>query len=404
LLIFSVLKTTHISGINNTEMSGKTIVCIDMDCFFVSVERLMRPDLNKKPVVVGGNPHSRGVVSACSYEAREYGVHSGMALKKAYKACPDAIFLPPSLSAYRQFSQNVLAILMRYVPIVDQASVDEFYLDVTGCERLYGDLTIFAWRLKQYIQKRLGLPSSMGIASNRHVAKVASKCAKQNGLVYVLPGEEALFLAPLPIDSLQGVGERTYNALVKRGISRVGQLAQSPPELMVRLFGKGGGGLQLKALGYGSDNCERVHEQKSIGAETTFAEDSADIAYIRRELGRLVAKVGYSLRKKGWMACTLCVKIRYTDFKTVSKRKTMTMTNHDDALFQLAIVLLEGLVSRRVRLRLIGVSVSKLVKEQVRSLFKDERRSDDLYSAIDQVKGRYGSAAIQIALSSQPRE
>jgi DNA polymerase-4 len=383
-------------------MSGKVIVCIDMDCFFVSVERVMRSGLNNKPIIVGGDPQSRGVVSACSYEARECGIHSGMALKKAYKACPDAVFLSPSLSAYRQFSHNVLEILTRYVPIIDQASVDEFYLDLTGCERLYGDLSIFSWRLKQYIQKRLGLPSSMGIASNRHVAKVASKCAKQNGLVYVLPGEEELFLAPLPIDSLQGVGERTRNVLVRRGITRVGQLAQAPPEFMTRLLGKWGGGLQLKALGYGSDNCERVHDQKSIGAETTFSEDTADMAYIRREVGRLVSRVGYSLRQKGWMACTLCIKVRYTDFKTVSKRRSITMTNHDDVLFQLAILLLESVVTRRVRVRLVGVSVSKLMKEQVRSLFKNDQKNDDLYNAIDQVKGRYGSKAIQTALASAP--
>ena len=225
----------------------KTIICLDMDCYFVSVERRLNPNLKGKPVVIGGQPNTRGVVSACSYEAREYHVRSGMSLTQAYRRCPHAVFMSATPGVYATYSKQIKTYLAQWVPIIVQASVDEFYLDITGCERLYGNLYNFAWELKCGLERTFGLPASMGMGRHKHIAKVACTMAKQQGFIHVQPHEEAHFLSGLPISAIQGVGKETEKTLQARGFTRVEHLAQLTPDQALKMMGKWGVSLWLKA-------------------------------------------------------------------------------------------------------------------------------------------------------------
>ncbi|MFC1617165.1 DNA polymerase IV [Candidatus Margulisiibacteriota bacterium] len=372
----------------------KNILCLDMDCFFVSVERVLNPGLQKKPVIVGGKPNSRGVVSACSYETREFGVHSGMALTIAYQKCPDAIFLMPNFKAYGYYSKLIAKILKKYIPIVEQASVDEFYLDLTGCEGIYGDIFNFTWRLKRYLETNLKLPMTIGMGTNKHIAKIASNLAKSQGLLKVLPGEEALFLGPLPIDFIQGVGKQTKKTLYQSGIRTIGKLASIPIRDITKLLGKFGVHLLLKAQGKGSQEFELGRQRKSLGAERTFTEDTTDLEYIKSKLSHIVEKVCFQLRKEGFKTSCVTFKIRYSDFKTETKRVTISPTDYNQVIFKTAWGLFEKLYQRRVRIRLIGISLSKLQKEALTSLFFDSYKLDNLYQAIDKIKIKHGPMKI----------
>ncbi|MFC1752782.1 hypothetical protein ACFL96_05235 [Thermoproteota archaeon] len=439
----------------------KTIVCLDMDCFFVSVERCLNPALKGKPVIVGDR-----VVAACSYETRVFGVRSGMATHQALRQCPQAIIADPHFEFYGHYSRAVLKILERYIPVIEQASIDEFYLDITGCERLYRDLislpknsidqglffnsavsgnssndsnsgndsndsnsnndnsdsngnndsndnngthsgnrtfcssaTInFIWALKCFIHRSLGLPLTMGMGANKHMAKLAVNLAKPSGFIYIFPGEEKRFLAPFPIEFLQGVGSCVQTFLNKRGIRRIGQLADLPAADTAKLLGKGGLSLQLQAQGKGSMEFKLNRMPKSMGSETTFPAAQTDIPYFKHILAGLTSKVCFRLRKKGWKAGRVTVKLRYADFKTKTIRCQFSPTQDDRVVFGHVLGLFYKLYQRRVRVRLLGVTLSRLQKEGLQELFQDTQRVDNLYLAVDKIKQKFGSQALSLAV------
>ncbi|MDA1354280.1 MAG: DNA polymerase IV, partial [bacterium] len=372
----------------------KTIVCLDMDCYFVSVERLVNANLKGKPVVIGGPAKSRGVVSACSYETRDYGVRSGMSLTEAYHRCPKAVFMTSTPGVYSEYSRKIKMYLEKWVPIVSQASVDEFYLDITGCERLYGNLYNFAWNLKLGLEKELGLPASMGMGRHKHIAKVACNMAKQQGFIYVQPHEEKHFLSGLPINSIQGVGKETEKSLIARGFTRVEHLAQLTHEQALSMMGKWGVSLWLKAQGEGSQSLSGGDAQKSISHDTTLPKDTSDSRVLRKIVARLSEKIGYDLRKEGWKARKITLKLRYSDFKTHTKQITIAPTHHDDTIFNVAWSSFELLNTRRLQIRMVGVSVGELEHEYTLSLFEDAQKKDDLYAAIDKIKNKFGKSFI----------
>jgi len=307
-----------------------SILHVDMDAFFVSVELLARPDLRGKPVVVGGRPDQRGVVSAASYEARKYGIHSAMPLRTAGKLCPHAVFLDGHHEKYAEWSDRVAAILVRFSPIVEMVSIDEAYLDLAGTERLHGPPLAAADKLLRTVTRETALPCSAGLAATRLVAKVASDQAKPRGLVWVSPGMEARFLAPLPIRKIPGIGEVTERALRALGIETVEQLANHSQENLEKVFGQWGTALYRKARGGDAYEFLIDAEPKSISHNHTFAEDIADTAEMETMLSHLSQKTCKRLREAGLYTRTLTLTIRYAGFQTYTRSKTLTEPVHLD--------------------------------------------------------------------------
>ncbi len=376
------------------EIMQPIIAHIDMDSFFVSVERLLDPSLIGKPVVVGGDPESRGVVSCASYEARAYGIRSAMPASQAKRLCAEAIFVRGQHTEYGVYSEKVRSILEASVPVVEQASIDEFYLDIAGCERLCGHPLDYCKRLWQHVHDELGLPSSFGIAPNKSVAKIASKVAKPDGLKYVDPMKLTDFLYPLSVGILGGVGKVTLERLHQMNIQTVGQLAALDRKLLQRIFGKPGDELYLKARGLYQTSVKATHDPcKQISHETTFQEDVYDIQQLKDQLHLLIEKLGYRLRSKGRLASTITVKVRYSDFKTVSSSKSFEPTSADPLFYKKATELLERLVTRRTRIRLLGVGLGKLSDMDGQlALFSPEKsqRYPALFEAVDQLRKKYG--------------
>src|SRR5271167_246729 len=300
-----------------------TILHVDMDAFFVSVELLARPDLRGKPVVVGGRPDQRGVVSAASYEARKYGIHSAMPLQTAGKLCPHAVFLDGHHEKYSEWSDRVATILAKFSPIVEMVSIDEAYLDLGGTERLHGPPFAAADKLLRTITRSTGLPCSAGLAPTRLAAKVASDQAKPRGLVWVAPGMEARFLAPLPIRKIPGVGEVTERALRALGIETVEQLAAHEQEKLEKIFGQWGTALYRKARGGDAYEFLIDAEPKSISHNHTFGEDTSDLAEMETMLSHLSQKACKRLREAGLSSRTLTLTIRYAGFQTYTRSKTV---------------------------------------------------------------------------------
>ena len=378
----------------------RQIVHVDMDAFFVSVEELANPSLVGKPVVVGGDPDGRGVVAAASYEARKYGIHSAMPLRTAKRLCPHAVFLHSNLQDYAGYSRRVYRIFERYTPDVQAVSIDEAYLDLTGTERLHGPGIAAAEKIKLEIKKRLKLTASVGVATNRLVAKVASELAKPNGLCAVLPGFEASFLAPLKIGRLPGVGDTTKERLVALGVRRIGQLAQIDKDLLVRAFGKMGLWLHERSNGIDTGGVEARSLPKSISREPTFDEDTADTAKMDRTLFRLVERVGRALRKEGLQARCITLKLRYADFRTVTRSVTLREGTDLDAVIHEHVKELFGKAyTRRARVRLLGVGASHFTSGAWQESFVGEldvRKLKRLYRAIDTVRDRYGPDALRL--------
>lgn len=380
------------------------IACVDMDCYFVSVERRLNPALAGKPVIVGGDPNARGVVSACSYETRRYGVHSGMALFQAFQRCPEAVFLQPNFQAYHAYSAKVYQFLTQQVPVVIAASIDEFYLDLTGCEAIYGELSLFVRRLKQYIDQAIGLPCTAGVGADMHIAKVACNLAKPSGFLRIEPGSEAVFLAPLPIETLQGVGGATEQLMHKLGIRTIGQLAQLPMAEVVQLFGKGGLHLYRKARGERAEGYVPAEgPRKSMGCDHTFSRDTQDLEILCSYCCRIAEKLGRQLRQEQLKAGSVTVKIRYSDFKTETTRELITPTDYDQVLYQTASRLLRRILKRRVSVRLVGVSLSRLQSEYAASLFDPPDQKPAMYQAMDEVRDRWGAGLIQWGASARAR-
>ncbi|MFL5778593.1 MAG: DNA polymerase IV [Chloroflexota bacterium] len=374
-----------------------TILHVDLDAFFAAVEQRDRPDLRGLPVIVGGGgPGDRGVVSAASYEARRYGVHSAMPLREAGRLCPDGVFLPVDGRKYQTASREVMAILRRFTPAVEPISIDEAFLDVTGSAALFGDGRQVANRIKEAIRDDVGLTASVGVATTKLVAKIASDLEKPDGLVVVEPGTEAAFLAPLQIGRLWGVGTQTATALREYGVRTIGDLAALPDDLLVRRFGKHGAALSVRARGVDADRVVSEGEAaKSIGHEHTFDVDTSDRETIERTLLAMADGVAGRLRSSGVRASTVTVKIRDSTFRTITRQRTLPEpTDMTEPIFRAARELAAS-ETRGMRVRLLGVTVSHLGEREQLALFAaDDPRRRRATEAADRLRKRYGERAV----------
>jgi DNA polymerase-4 len=378
---------------------ARQIMHVDLDAFFVSVEQAENPELQGKPVVVGGRPDRRGVVAAASYEARAFGLHAGMPLTTAYRLCPQAIFIEGSFPKYRRASQRFMAILADFSPFLEPVSLDESYLDATGFESIYGSIRQMAVNIKQRIKDELGLCASAGIAGCKVVAKVASELSKPDGLLEVAPGKECSFLAPLPIAKLPGIGSRSERILNSLGIHTVGQLANLPLDALKHHFGATGELMHRHANGIDDRAVEPPAAAKSISRETTFGTDTEDQSLLKATLTYLSERVGSELRQRDKQARCVTLKLRYADFTTITRNHTLTRaTNTDQTIFNTGFQLLKGALSQQKQpIRLIGIGVSSLIEpgKQLDMLDTSNQRLEQLDRAIDRIRKKYGFTAIQ---------
>jgi len=376
-----------------------SILHVDMDAFFVSVELLERPELRGKPVIVGGQKDQRGVVSAASYEARKYGVHSAMPLRTAGRLCPNAIFLDGHHEKYGQWSDRVASILVSFSPVVEMVSIDEAYLDLAGTERLHGPPLAAADKLLRTIRQSTELPCSAGLATTRLTAKVASDQAKPSGLVWVPPGGEARFLAPLPVRKIPGIGEVTERALGALGIETVEQLAAVPPEKLEMIFGRWGEALYRKARGGDSYEFVIDAEPKSISHNHTFGEDTDDVNEMATTLSHLSQRACKRLREAGLAARTLTLTIRYAGFETHTRAKTLAEPTQLDAdIYGVFQELFRKHRDTKRRVRLLGVSLSGFTHGNAQlELLEAERREKlaRLTKAADRLRDRFGFGKVQ---------
>jgi DNA polymerase IV len=376
-----------------------SILHVDMDAFFVSVELLTRPELRGKPVVVGGRPDQRGVVTAASYEARKYGVHSAMPLRTAGRLCPHAVFLDGHHEKYGEWSDRVASILARFSPIVEMVSIDEAYLDLAGTERIYGPPLAAADKLLRTITKETQLPCSGGLATTRLVAKVASDQGKPRGLVWVAPGMEARFLAPLPIRKIPGIGEVTERALRALSIETVDQLASHSQEKLESVFGQWGTALFRKARGGDAYEFLIDAEPKSISHHHTFGEDTSDVAAMESILSHLSQKACKRLREAGLSSRTLTLTIRYAGFQTYTRSKTVPHPVRLDAdVFAVFLELFREHRDAKRKVRLLGVALSALSHdaEQLDLLEADRRdKLKKLTEATDRLRDKFGFGSVQ---------
>jgi DNA polymerase-4 len=390
----------------------KTIFHVDMDAFFVSVEELFDPSLKGKAVVVGGRPNERGVVSAASYEARKFGVHSAMPLRTAYKMCPHALFVDGHPDRYRDYSQRVFEALGGFSPQVEMASIDEAYLDMTGTERLYGPPLRAAHLLHEGVRSQTQLNCSIGIATSRLLAKVSSDQAKPNGVLWVIPGQEARFLAPLDVRKIPGVGKVTEKNLHALGIRKVRDLARFDEAFLESRFGKWGLALAGKARGLDAggwfDNQVAAEvDPKSISHEHTYDEDTADAETLEGTLARLSEMVGRRLRENGLHARTVQLKLRYKDFSTYTRAHTLEhATQIDTEIFEEIRALFRKNWKRGAKVRLLGVHVSSFdaAAPQLDLLAEDKHeRWGQALAAADRLRDKYGESAVSLASGMRGR-
>ncbi len=378
-------------------MADRTILHVDLDAFFAAVEQRDRPELRGRPVIVGGGggEDARGVVSAASYEARVFGVHSAMSLREAYRRCPDGVFLPVDGRRYQAASRDVMAILRRFTPQVEPISIDEAFLDVTGSAALFGDGPAIARQIKHDVRAEVGLTASVGVASTKLVAKIASDLRKPDGLVVVAPGDEATFLAPLPISRLWGVGEKTARVLADYSVRTIGDLAALPPDLIERRFGKHGASLVERARGIDPDPVHEGDPAKSVGHEHTFDVDTSDPETIERTLLGMADGVAARLRSAGVRASTVTVKVRDSSFRTITRQRTLPEpTDMTEPIFRAALELARPEV-RGIRVRLLGVTASNLGEREQLSLFETaEPRRRLAIEAADALRHRYGEGTV----------
>ncbi len=380
---------------------NKKIIHVDMDSFFVSVELLKRPLLRGNALVTGGSPEGRGVITCASYEARKYGVSSGMSARDAIKLCPKLIFLGSNHTDYSYYSELIYDIYEERVPIVEQASIDEFYLDVTGCERLLGDAFDFCTELKKIVKDKTSLPHSIGIAPNKALSKIASKVAKPDGIREVKKGEEIEFLKPLAIKYISGIGKKTAKTLTELGINTIGDLQGVQKEHLKVVFGKHGANLYYQARGMYESSVKMDTERKQISKERTFSADSSDLDFIDRKMYELVQKICFTLRERRKLAGEVTVKLRYSDFDTHTMTKKIFPTNFDDKVFEQAKILFRRLHKRRVRIRLIGVKLGSFSDEQLQLDWLDtggSQKKDEFYDVMDKVRDKFGFDSIKLGL------
>jgi DNA polymerase IV len=373
----------------NLYRTGRTIVHMDLDTFFVAVERLMNSKLVGKPVIVGGFS-DRSVVASCSYEARTYGVHSAMPMKMARMLCPDAIVVRGDMEQYTKYSGMVTDVIAESAPVYEKASIDEHYLDITGMDRFFGSMK-WTHELRQRIISETGLPISLGLSVNKTVCKIATGEAKPNGELEI-PVERVIpFLRPLSISKIPGIGEKTYRLLRSMGIATIDTLGQMPPEMMEKVLGQNGLIIWKKANGIDTTPVIPYSERKSISTETTFEQDTIDIHMINELLVRMVEKIAFTLRKKQKLTSCVTLKIRYSNFDTHTVQQRIVYTSFDHVLIPVAKELFRKLYQRRMLIRLIGVKLSHLVTgvQQI-DLFDQTPELINLYQAVDRMRLRYG--------------
>lgn len=376
----------------------RQIIHLDLDTFFVSVERLLNSSLLGKPIIIGGTS-DRGVVASCSYEARQFGVHSAMPMKMARNLCSDAIIVRGDMDMYSKYSGMVTEIIAEQAPLYEKASIDEHYLDITGMDRFFGSLKWTA-ALRKRIIDQTGLPVSFGLSVNKTVSKIATGEAKPNGLLQVLQPEVEPFLAPLSIRKIPMVGNKAYQLLRSMGVSKIGTLNSIPPEMMERLMGKNGILLWRKANGIDNRPVQAYSERKSIGSESTFENDTIDIIRIKEIIISKVEKLAFELRKKQKLTSCITLKIRYANFDTHSLQKRIPYTAFDHVLIPMGLELFEKLYQRRMLIRLVGVKFSHLVSGvQQLNMFEDTTEMVSLYNAMDNIRMRYGKTAVRRAVA-----
>lgn len=377
----------------------RTVVHMDLDSFFVSVSRLEHPGLMGKPVIVGGSS-DRGVVAACSYEARAYGVHSAMPIRMAKRLCPDALIVRGDYERYSYYSGMVTDIIHEKVPLYEKSSIDEFYIDLSGMDRFYGCYG-FATELRQKIMKETALPISFGLSQNKTVSKVATGEAKPNGQMKIDHGTEKPFLAPLSVSKIPGAGEKTTAMLRSMGVEKIHTLQEMPVKLMERVMGENGIVLWKKANGIDNSPVEPYNERKSISTEETFDTDTIDVTFLKALLVKMVEKLAFQLRTENKLTACVTVKLRYSNFDTHTTQCRIPYTSNDHTLIARAKELFDKLYERRMLVRLLGVRFSHLVGggHQI-NLFEDSEEIINLYQAMDKMRQKFGDGAVQRAIGT----
>ncbi len=374
-------------------MTNRTIVHMDLDTFFVSVERLINPLLEDKPVIIGGTS-DRGVVAGCSYEARRFGVHSAMPMRMARQLCRQAVYIRGDMELYSRYSRLVTDVIADSAPLYEKTSIDEHYLDISGMDRFFG---CYKWshELRQRIISHTGLPISFGLSANKTVSKIATGEAKPAGELQVLPEKVNAFLDPLSISKIPMVGKVGYRLLRSMGVGRIGTLRMMPPDMVEQVLGKNGLLVWRKANGIDPSPVKPYSERKSISSEHTYEQDTTHLGQLRQTISYMVEKLAFQLRNKQKLTGCVTLKIRYTNFDTHTLQKQIPYTAFDHILQQVAFELFEKLYSRRMLIRLVGVKFSQLVGgAQQLNMFEDLPGMTSLYQAMDNIRQRFGPKAI----------
>ncbi len=383
----------HILAILFGIAMNKTILHLDLDTFFVSVERLLNRELRNKPLLVGGIT-DRGVVAACSYETRGYGIHSGMPMKMAKELCPEAKVIKGNAGTYSKHSDIVTEIIKESVPLFEKSSIDEFYADLTGMDRFFGSYK-YATELRQRIRMETGLPISFGLSVNKVVSKVATNEAKPNNQLKIDFGLEKPFLAPLSIKKIPMVGDKTYQTLRNLGIRKVGTIQEMPVDIMQRVLGANGTVIWRRANGMDNTPVVPFCDRKSISTERTFDRDTIDVLKLKGILMAMTENLAYQLRRGNKLTACITVKIRYSDFNTYSKQMRIPYTSADHILLPKILELFRMLYSKRMLVRLIGIRFSHLVSGNYQiNLFEDTEEALNLYQAMDHVRDRFGDRCV----------
>ena len=376
----------------------RTVLHLDLDTFFVSVERLINPALERRPVIVGGMG-DRGVVSTCSYEARRFGVHSAQPMRLAKQLCPQAVFIGGDMELYSRYSRLVTAIIADRAPVFEKTSIDEHYIDITGMDRFFGCYK-WAHELRETIMKESGLPISFGLSENKTVSKIATDEAKPNGELQVLHPQVHTFLDPLSIGKIPMVGAKTYQLLRSMGIVTIGDFRQMPDVVVSQALGKNGIEIWKKANGIDTTPVQPYEEQKSLSKEHTFETDTIDIVLLKSVLARMVERLAFELRSQTKLTGCVTVKIRYSDFDTHTMQKQIQYTSFDHILLKTVYDIFDKLYDRRLLIRLIGVRFSSLVGgTQQLDLFDDKTEMTGLYQVMDNIRKRFGKNAVFKAVS-----
>lgn len=369
------------------------IAHFDLDSFFVSVERLKDSSLISKPVIVGGSG-DRGVVAACSYETRVFGVHSAMPIRQARKLCPQAICVRGDFESYSHYSRLVTSIIQERVPVLEKASIDEFYMDLTGMDRFFG-CSQFTKELKRTVVKETGLPISYALASNKLISKIATNEVKPDGQIEVKHGDEKLFLSTLKIDRMPGIGEKTAVTIRQMGIFTLKELSEANPALLELRFGKSAFDLIRRANGIDDSPVVPYSERKSISTENTFGSDTLNVDFLQSELVRMTEKIAFLLRQKNKLSGCVTVKLRYADFSTETKQTVISYTAADHVILAAVKELFRKIYNPKVQVRLIGVKLSHLIQgEYQMDLFAEKTENVKLYKALDDIRNRFGEKSV----------